>query len=412
MAQVKIGGTGSPHANSVLELDGGTNKGLLLPRLTDAQMNAMNNVPDGMMIYNINLGKVHIRRFGTWEVAGGITLPHDKAYTVDDNYILRLFNTSTSDAYGAIAGLSHYSNGVLGWSNSKYGVLGTSVEGIGIYASSTSGTGLHASSTSGPALTTGSGNVGIGLLNPVASLHVKKQSQTLLLLENSYPLGLNVRADMQFKIGSYFTGVISTIGNSAQNARLGFHTGAHTTAGFLIERMSILNNGNVGINNNNPSAKLDVIGTTELNPPSYGETALQVNGKAVFDQPAESVPAIEINGKLKMGGTHPSAFVVTATNPDKIILDHPAINDNVNAIILVTPVCCPFYTGNYYLSYTNFLGNITWQINPCGKKTVITNDNVDLESCYFGCIDDVDLVTTENNKFEVGQRFNVLVIEK
>ena len=84
-AQVKIGGTGSPHANSVLELDGGADKGLLLPRHTNAEMNAMMNAPEGMMIYNTSVGKIFIKRPNTWEIASGITLPHDQSYTVENS---------------------------------------------------------------------------------------------------------------------------------------------------------------------------------------------------------------------------------------------------------------------------------------------------------------------------------------
>src|SRR5688572_3217317 len=151
-AQVKIGGSGSPHSNAVLELDGGTDKGLLLPRHTSAEMNAMNNVPDGMMIYNTTFGKLYIRRSGNWESTMGMTLPHDQSYTNDNNYILKLVNLSASDSYGAIMGQSSTGRGVTGWSDSGYGMIAHSNSGYGLYAHAATGTAFYAASTSGPAI--------------------------------------------------------------------------------------------------------------------------------------------------------------------------------------------------------------------------------------------------------------------
>jgi hypothetical protein len=52
LAQVKIGGApGAAHPNAVLELDD-TARGFLLPRLSQAQMQAMATPPDGLLIYN------------------------------------------------------------------------------------------------------------------------------------------------------------------------------------------------------------------------------------------------------------------------------------------------------------------------------------------------------------------------
>jgi hypothetical protein len=62
-AQVKIGSTGSPNSNAVLELDGGTNKGLLLPRLSNTQLTALTTAPDGLIVYNTTDGfYIYVKR--------------------------------------------------------------------------------------------------------------------------------------------------------------------------------------------------------------------------------------------------------------------------------------------------------------------------------------------------------------
>ncbi|RYD85081.1 MAG: hypothetical protein EOP54_31655, partial [Sphingobacteriales bacterium] len=82
-SQVKIGGTGTPNASAVLELDGGTDKGLLLPRISTTQMTAMNTAPDGMMIFNNSDGFIYVRKAAAWQKVsdatnggGGFTLPY------------------------------------------------------------------------------------------------------------------------------------------------------------------------------------------------------------------------------------------------------------------------------------------------------------------------------------------------
>src|SRR5688572_26452104 len=163
-AQVKIGGTGSPHPNSVLELDGGTNKGLLLPKHTNIEMvNLMSSSPDGMLTYNTTHNKIYTMRDGSWSEVGGINLPLNEGFGAPD-YILRLVNhTPGSYSAGGIQGVSSWAGtGVAGFSDSGYGVSATSVSGIGLYVSS----------TTGPGLAVASGNVGIGLVNPIVPLHI------------------------------------------------------------------------------------------------------------------------------------------------------------------------------------------------------------------------------------------------
>ena len=104
----------------------------------------------------------------------------------------------------------------------------------------------------------GTGYLGIATPAPLAPLHVAGTATEKLRLENTTALNLGIRNDLYFKTGTYFTGGIKTIGTAANAARLGFFTFADPNSANLVERLSILDAGNVGIGNTNPTATLDV----------------------------------------------------------------------------------------------------------------------------------------------------------
>ena len=103
-------------------------------------------------------------------------------------------------------------------------------------------------------------DVGIGTLTPDHKLHISDNTSSLLKLENTTTLNAGVMSEMFFKTGLHYTGAMKTIGNGAVTARLGFFTYAATNSSALLERMSILDGGNVGIGTNSPGFLLDVNG--------------------------------------------------------------------------------------------------------------------------------------------------------
>lgn len=103
-------------------------------------------------------------------------------------------------------------------------------------------------------------DVGIGTLSPDHKLHVSSNTSTLFKLDNTTNLNTGIMSEMYFKTGAHYTGALKTIGNGAVTARLGFFTYAVTNPTALLERMSIMDNGNVGIGTNNPGFLLDVNG--------------------------------------------------------------------------------------------------------------------------------------------------------
>jgi len=58
-------GVASPNAAAAVEVVS-TTQGVLLPRMTTAQRNAITSPPDGLVLYNSTLNKVQARANGAW----------------------------------------------------------------------------------------------------------------------------------------------------------------------------------------------------------------------------------------------------------------------------------------------------------------------------------------------------------
>jgi hypothetical protein len=156
-AQVKIGGAPvAAHPSAVIELDGGTSKGLLLPRMTKQNMLDIQNPAEGLTVFTTDEKAVYIRQATAWvnllTKGDQFTLPYagSVATTLAAFSIL---NTDAGDDGVAIQGER------LGVGT---GVVGKSNFGNGIEGSSTSGIGGVFYSNSGLALATGKGKVTLG----------------------------------------------------------------------------------------------------------------------------------------------------------------------------------------------------------------------------------------------------------
>lgn len=160
-------GTATPHNSAQLEISS-TTRGLLAPRLTTAQRNAIASPAEGLLVYDTDLNALYDYNGSAWSAVGGngLTLPYSAAPALP-GLAFAISNTGTA-IQGAATAASAY--GIFGVNNtaSGFGIGGNSISGTGVYGfSSGSGVGLRGVSTSGYALLT-SGNLRLtgGNTNP------------------------------------------------------------------------------------------------------------------------------------------------------------------------------------------------------------------------------------------------------
>jgi len=106
--------------------------------------------------------------------------------------------------------------------------------------------------------------VGIGTQTPSARLHIASPDSAVLIVQNLQSIDLNVDNGIYFKTGSVFSGAIKSIGTSNYDARLGLFTYTQGNATVLKERLSILDDGKVGIGTTTPTTALDVNGQLRI----------------------------------------------------------------------------------------------------------------------------------------------------
>ena len=126
------------------------------------------------------------------------------------------------------------------------------------------------------------GNVGIGETDPESKLHIKTptaSSSDMLLLEN-YGWAANMTTGIAFKNGGNYTGQTAKIytimnGSGNQGGEIRFSTLAYSGTNpnpntTLIDRMTIDDLGNVGINTTDPKTKLHVASASGSDAPTAG----------------------------------------------------------------------------------------------------------------------------------------------
>lgn len=147
------------------------------------------------------------------------------------------------------------------------------------------------------AATVSAQNVGIGETSPTAmKLQVKSGDSALFQIENSL-VSANTKTGMFFKGGNVYSGGVATIGNPLTSTfRLGLFTFGGSAPSSLKERMTVLDNGNIGIGTTNPLAKLEVAGNFKLTDGTEGA------GKFLISDPAGAASWVNINGSLLPAG--------------------------------------------------------------------------------------------------------------
>jgi hypothetical protein len=165
-AQMGVNSTGAaPDASAMLDVRS-SDKGLLLPRLTTVQRNAMPAISNGLMIYNTTTAEIEVfRGFAGWVTASRMGVPFTVtgSTAIGGSGIIESVNNGTGHAirgfgngggfgvYGeggstGVYGITASGNGtgVFGATNTNRGVWGRGLTtGDGVYGDATTGRGVY-----------------------------------------------------------------------------------------------------------------------------------------------------------------------------------------------------------------------------------------------------------------------------
>lgn len=210
---------------------------------------------------------------------------------------------------------------------------------------------LHFSTNNGPTqmALVPTGQLGFGTALPSAKLHAVGSMNDMLMLENSTALASGITNRIIFKTGLYYTGMITTHGQGSDAAKMAFYTQATSSSpSNLAERMTILNNGYVGINNSAPQYRLDINGATRVSDQLTVEDGMVLSGPlrrpasggnpATADMNWLPIAIGKIKGDIAISGTGNLTSQVVSAGKVKISIAGEQLFGNENKYtILVTP---------------------------------------------------------------------------
>ncbi|HEY6503350.1 MAG TPA: hypothetical protein VIZ28_05190 [Chitinophagaceae bacterium] len=258
-------GTATPNASAAVDIQN-TSKGILIPRMTTAQRNAIASPATGLLVFDNTIGSFWFKSSGNWvelvDTAKNIWKKNGtNAYlgsggnvglgTSVPTYDLHINRPSPSVGFFD-AGKNKFSGSVSGDSSNLV---------INAYRSSVAGaTGdlLLQINGSGQPLPDIAGNVGIGISNPMQKLSVKGN---LGLYTGDDLLGYLADSDGDLLINAKAGTLIS--GDPPQNIILQLHSGFATS-------------GKIGIGTNDPVEKIDIAGNLRVS----GKINRQATGTA------------------------------------------------------------------------------------------------------------------------------------
>lgn len=328
-AQVKIGGAAvNPHASAILELDGGTTRGFLLPRMTTVNMNAIAAPAEGLMIYNTTDQSAYLRTNNAWVKLGsggtGFTLPYSGTVNAPVAAAFSITNTGNKGTaiYGKAATGSSGAAGIYGDATilGSYGVKGVGFDGSGGFFSS----------RNKYALITDSGSVGLGTKAPAGFVEINgyKSSQSTLLLTDEDPI-------IQFRNPGFIGGMTNK--GFAQLSGDDFKVGTNfenTEGKFIIrtgglDQIFVNNAGRMGIGTDTASGKL------QINAVNSNDVALILNDEAPTIQfrniniDKGFLQAAGDDLKIGLNFSNPSGKFIIRTGG----LDHVFVDNNGNMSI-------------------------------------------------------------------------------
>ncbi len=271
-AQVAINSTGAaPSLNAMLDISS-TNKGLLIPRMTTANRIALTaTATDGLLLYDTNTQSFwyYSILFGwspldpTW-IRNGNDINNNNTDNVKINMI---GGTAKLDVKSVGSNTVKFNGGTGMFAsffedNLNRGYIG-SVSGnaedfeIGTSVGNTNGS-LNLSIQGSPKLLIAkTGNVGIGITNPFAKLDIVANQEAVAYFDGTAGAYIGI-----LESGTIRGYIGSTAGN-AQDFDLGIPFGGDATAKLHLTilgnpKLTVSNDGNVGIGITSPSVKLEV----------------------------------------------------------------------------------------------------------------------------------------------------------
>lgn len=194
-AQVHIGPTAqAPDPSAVLELESGSNKGLLLPRMRKIDMLAIQNPAEGLSVYLTDEKAVHIYNGTEWVKIHGendaFELPYNGIFNEGTLPVLSLTNSTNG-------GTGIYGHSSIGAGTGVHGHVFNG-GGYGIKGTGKFGRGGYFSSTNSHAIVTDTGSIGFGTLTPTAFVEIdgtkSGATNTMILNDNG------TETEIQFRI--------------------------------------------------------------------------------------------------------------------------------------------------------------------------------------------------------------------
>jgi hypothetical protein len=315
-AQVKIGGVAEPpHISAVLELDGGTTRGLLLPRMRKLDIDAIVNPAEGLTIYATELQAIFLRRSGNWiKVNGdgdGIALPYFKQFDYNGSVFTVTNQYANSTAIQGVNG----GNG--------YGVRGSSANGIGINGFGTDASGIggyftHTLGAGGRSLIS-IGKTGIGTESPISIFHVdggNAAGKTVTIDDDENPV-------IQMQKAGINKGYLQTdINDMVMATNITNNTGRVIFRTADVDRLFVDQLGHTGIGAASINARLYIDG---LNTSATTMILNDQNPVIQFRNNGENVGVIQTNGndfKIGTNFENSSASIIMRTKGvDRFWLD-------------------------------------------------------------------------------------------
>ncbi len=222
----------------------------------------------------------------------------------------------------------------------------------------------------------GNGKVGIGGISPIDyQLHVLGwPNDKLLQLENTDILGAGINNTIMFQTGGQYTAAIKTIGESSNAASLGFYTGTSGVETGLTRRMTIANNGNVGIGIFNPTYPLhieDVTLTSNIRQLAYfrNESGIAASGGGFSIPNSATATLASFSTSFTTGGKFGATSSGSSTGVD-------AFANGANTTYAIFASTTPFggnLGGTRYAAFFSGNVNYTGTLTNTSDATLKTN---------------------------------------